>query len=147
MTTGRNLAMHVAALVLSVYLRLSWGGWETLAFAMSIIGPVMMLLPSLVSLGMLGRDRLGANVWVPLAAASGSMVLASALLVGAGDVPQSTIPLFELLRLPGNRDDWGAWTTPVALACALAYLVFLGWALLEVAASSNASRGGRPIFR
>ncbi|MGM1061429.1 hypothetical protein [Saccharothrix sp. Mg75] len=144
---GWNLVMHVAALVLSVYLRLSWGGWETVAFALSIIGPVAMLLPSLVALGVRRRHRLGANVWVPLAAASGSMVLAGALLVGAGDLPAPTIPLFELLGLPWNRDEWGAWTNPIGLACAVVFLVFLGWALLEVAASGFAARGERPMFR
>jgi hypothetical protein len=147
MTTGRNLALHVAALVLSVYLRLSWGGWETAVFALSVIGPVAMLLPSLVALGLLRRHRLGANVWVPLAAASGSMVLASALVVGAGDLTEPKIPLFELLGLPGARGEWGAWTNPAGLAFAVAFLVFLGWALLEVAATGFTARGERPLLR
>lgn len=147
MTAGRNLALQVAALALSAYLRLGWGGWETVAFAMTIIGPVAMLLPSAVALGVLRRRRLGANVWVPLTAASGSMVLAGALIAGTGDLTEPTIPLFELLRLPWDRSDWGPWTSLVGFAGAAAFLLFLGWALLEVAASGRAARRGHPMLR
>ncbi|MEO6082168.1 MAG: hypothetical protein ABIQ18_03590 [Umezawaea sp.] len=141
-----NLVAHVAALVVSVCLRLTWGGWETVGFAMSIIGPGAMLMPSIVAWGLLRRRRLGANVWVPLAGASGSMVLASALIAGTGDLTEPTIPLFEVLGLPGNRSEWGDWTSPVGLVCAVAFLVFLGWALLEVMASGSVARGERPML-
>jgi hypothetical protein len=146
MTAGGNLVAHVAALTLSVYLRTRWGGWETALFALTIIGPVGMLLPSLLALGLLRRRRLTANVWVPLAAASGCMLLASALITGVGDLTEPTLPLFELLGLPGNRGEWGDWTGPVGLVCAAAFLVFLGWALLEIMASGFAARGDRPLL-
>lgn len=123
-----NLVVHVAVLVASVLLRLRWGGVEAVFFVFTVVGPVLMLVPTILAFVLPLRPRAPWPAWVSLAGMSAGMLVASLcyrVIDVSGPKPG---PVVELLGLSGPAE----WANQVAQVAIWSFPVFLVWALVAM---------------
>ncbi|KJK49705.1 hypothetical protein UK23_13260 [Lentzea aerocolonigenes] len=132
MRPAANLALQLAALTAAVVLRMRWGGLETLFFMMTVIGPVLALVPTMLAIALLRSRVLSWHVWVPFAGMSAGTLLASLFFGGDKNFVLTWIPALELLGVSGPRSEWVGLTDSVGMAGLCAFPVFLVWALAAI---------------
>jgi hypothetical protein len=139
MRTGSNVALQCVAVLLFVGLRLAAPGWLFVFFVITIIGPVLALLPLGLVIGTARRRVLARSVAVPFCVTAGLLVVIGALMPDSGE-QRDFVPLAALLGgddLPRPVMD-AAWTGGWVLV--LAYLATLGWLVVAIARTRQNSR-------
>jgi hypothetical protein len=139
MRTGWNVVLQCLAVLLFVGLRLAAPGWLFVFFVLTVLGPVLALLPLGLAIGTARRGLLVRSVAVPFCVGAGLLVVIGALLPDSGE-QHDFVPLAALL----GRDDLSrsvmdaAWTGGWVLV--LAYLAVLTWLVVVVARTRDRTR-------
>jgi hypothetical protein len=137
MSTRINLAIQLAALFTFAVFRLAAPGWILLMVVFSVVGAVVLLLPTILAVATLSRRRLPAPAAVPFLGCAGSLVVAGALVPDCTDT-EDYMPLLRILNLDG--DPYG----PPAGIGAVAVVVFIICAALTpVAVAVTTTRDAR----
>jgi hypothetical protein len=139
MRTGSNVALQCLAVALFVGLRLAAPGWLFVFFVLTVVGPVLALLPLGLAIGTARRGPAREHAAVPFCVGAGLLAVIGALVPDSGD-DRDFVPLAALLGrddLPRSVMD-AAWTGGWALV--LAYLATLVWLVVAVARTGQNSR-------
>lgn len=96
MSARVNLVLQVVALVAAIVLRAAHPGAVTELLLITVVGPLLALVPVALAIAALGRRRLAAPLAVPFVVCALALVAAAAL---APDVAAGTrwVPVFDLL--------------------------------------------------
>lgn len=142
MRTATNITIQLAALAVFAALRLAVPGWMLLIFIFSLVGPVLVLVPSAMAIGVVRRGRLDRAVAAPFLAAAITLVIAGALFPDLDD-QRGYIPIISGLP-PTPADD------ALGFVGHLAGLAFIGavvWIIVAVVVTRRRRTAGGPEGR
>jgi hypothetical protein len=139
MRTGWNVALQCLAVLLLVGLRLAAPGRLFVFFVITVVGPVLALLPLGLAIGTARRRVLERKTALPFCVGAGLLVAMGARVPDSGE-QRDFVPLAALF----GRDDLSrslmdaVWTGGWVLV--LAYLATLVWIVVAVARTRQNSR-------
>jgi hypothetical protein len=139
MRTGWNVALQCLAVLLFVGLRLAAPGWLFVFFVLTVVGPVLALLPLGLAIGTAHRGVLARSVAVPFCVGASLLVVIGALLPDSGE-QRDFVPLAALFgrdHLSRSVVDAGRTGGWVLLP---AYLATLAWLVVAVARTRGRTR-------
>jgi len=139
MRTGWNVALQLGVLVVAVALRFLAPGWMLVVLVFTVVGPVIMLVPPVLSLVVLRWRTLPRSVAAPFLAAAGSLLLTALVLPDVADAPPGGTPILELLGIQA-APDW-AWSAGMVLIGA--YLVSVVWLAVALGIAAAQRRAQR----
>ncbi|GAA4539480.1 hypothetical protein [Pseudonocardia xishanensis] len=140
MRTGWNVALQVAAVVVALALRFLAPGWMLVILVFSVVGPVLLLVPPVLSLVVLRWRALPRSVAAPFVTAATSLLLVGLLLPDVADDPPGGTPVLELFGVRA-APDW-AWTAGMVLIAA--YLASVLWLGIAVGVAARSRPHGSP---
>lgn len=137
MRTGWNIALQVVALLGFCAARLAAPGWLLFFLIVTIIGPLLLLVPTALSVATVRRRVLPAPLAAPFLTCAGLLLLTGLTLPDFDDV-RAHAPLLVLL----GRDDA---EVPAALSgigslAAFAWVGALVWLVVALAVAHRPSR-------
>jgi urea transporter len=139
MRTGWNIALQLTALAAFVIMRLGAFGWLTLMFVLTLIGPILVLVPTGLAVGTVRRRRLTPAVTVPFIAAACFLVLAGAVYPDYGDSPEAFAPVVSSRISPPS--ELVTILFAIGNLAAVGFLASIFWTVVAV----GRSVGSRPI--
>ncbi|MFC4950546.1 hypothetical protein [Pseudonocardia sp. GCM10023141] len=92
MPTSTNISLQILAVVAFAALRLAAPGWWLVLFVFSLIGPVLVLVPTIAALATARRGTLERSVAVPFVATAVLLVVAGATVPDFGDDSGAYLP-------------------------------------------------------
>jgi hypothetical protein len=139
MRTGWNIALQLTAVAAFVLLRLSAFGWLAFIFVFSMIGPILVLVPTGLAIGTVRRQRLTRAATVPFIVTACCLVLAGAVYPDFGDTPEAYAPVTPT-PIPSSSELVTIlfWIGNVA---AVGFLAGLAWTATAVGLSASS----RPV--
>jgi hypothetical protein len=96
-----NLSVQIGALLLLAAIRLSSPGWMLVLLAVSTVGPLLLLAPTVLALVTVRRERLAAPVAAPFLASAAFLVVTAALFTDFDD-QRSYVPLLSVFGVDGG---------------------------------------------
>lgn len=135
------MALQVGALVAAVALRATAPGWFLLIAIMTIAGPLLALVPTVLALVVLRRRVLPAGLAAPFVACAGFLVLAGAAMPDFDDV-RDHAPVLVLLgygEAPVPEALYG-----LGLLGVLGWLVALLWLVIALVVNRRTARPAGP---
>jgi hypothetical protein len=129
MRTGWNIGLQLGALLLFTFMRLSVFGWLMVILVVSVIGPILVLVPLGLAIGSRRRGRLAPAVALPFVVTALCLLLAGALIPDFGDTPEAFVPLAGTFSASDPAVDV---LNAIGRIAALGFLVGLAWAVVAV---------------
>lgn len=134
--------VQLVALGCFAVLRLATPGWMLLIFLVTLIGPAVVLAPSILAAVTARRGPLEPAVTAPFVTAAVCLVVAGAL-VPEFDDQRSYTPLLSLFADAPATSSQVADLGTVGMIAGLGLLVTVVWAVVAVAVTSHAARSAR----
>lgn len=124
MRTNLNVALQAGALLAFVALRFTAPGWFLIILIMTLVGPVLLMVPAVLSLTVLRRRVLTPAVTAPFLACAGFLLAGGLLMPDSGDSEDSVrAPLSVLLESAGLSAG------PTEPLYVLGSVALLGWSV------------------
>lgn len=130
MSTRGNVALQAGAVVAFAVLRLTAGGWNTVLFVITVVGPALLLVPPSLALGALRRRRLRPAVAVPFVWTAVWLVIGGAIYPDFADSQGSWLPIHVLIGADSRTNPVGQapeWATIVGNVALLSYIAGVVW--------------------
>jgi hypothetical protein len=139
MRTWWNVALQLAALAAFVLLRLSAFGWMAFIFVFTLIGPILVLVPTGLAIATVSRRRLTRAVTVSFVATACFLVLTGAVYPDFGDSPYAYLPVVAT-PIPSSSELVGI-AFVIGNVAALGFIAGVIWIAVAVCSSARS----RPI--
>lgn len=139
MRTATNITIQLAALAVFAALRLAVPGWMLLIFILSLVGPVLVLVPAGMAIAVVRRGRLERSVAAPFLTAAITLVIAGALVPDLDD-QRGYIPIISGAP-PTPVDDALSFVGSVA---ALGFIGAVVWIIVAVVVTRRRRTAGGP---
>ncbi|MEJ8280244.1 hypothetical protein [Pseudonocardia spirodelae] len=123
MRTSVNVAVQAGALTAFVVLRFTAPGWLLIILILTVAGPVVLAVPTVLSLATLRRRELSGLVTAPFLACAGFLLLGGATMPDFGDTEDSVRAPVQVLL-----EGAGLGAGPVEPLYVLGSLAVAGWA-------------------
>jgi hypothetical protein len=135
-----NIALQISALTIFALLRLA------ILASPSIVMAALVLLPTILALGLVRRERLGWTVAVPCLLSAACLVVAGAALPGFTDGEWITVPVFTVLGLgtPYVNNPVVHQLAWIGIVAALGFVAALLWSIVAATLTGRNSRGSGP---
>lgn len=137
MRTGWNVALQVVALLGFCGLRFAAPGWLLFFLIVTIIGPLLLLVPTVLAIATVRRRVLPAALAAPFAACAGLLLLAGLAVPDFDDV-RGYAPVMVLLGLRGTEVP--ALLSGTGMLAAFAWLGAVVWLVAALVVAHRPSR-------
>ncbi|OJY43774.1 hypothetical protein [Pseudonocardia sp. 73-21] len=141
MSPRTNLAIQLSALLTFTLFRFAAPGWWLVILVISIVGVLVVLLPTVLALTTVRRASLTRPVVLPFLGCATSLVVAGALFPDFGDTDDAQVPLLSVLGLDGDPNGVLAGIGAVAV---LAFMICVAITPVAVAATARTPRHSPP---
>lgn len=142
MRASVNVALQIGALVAFGVLRLLSPGWLLVILIVTIVGPLIMLVPPALSFVTLRRKVLPAALTAPFVACAALLLIGGATMPDAGDA-DSNLALWTLVG-DGSPvpDAFGV----IGMVATLGYLGSVVWLIIALAMTGAGTRTPVPAY-